>query len=329
MTMRTGSINRILIGASAALAVALVAALGVGAWRSAHEPKPEAPATESTAAGLAASQSQLDRAVEYETALRQWGVQYPKDLKEWSGLSTEDLLGRTRTPDTLDASVLGRTRTPDTLDASVLGRATGSALPDSKDAKIGPHSKSDLCKDWGDDSWQCRESPDMLAYERSNHWSMGATFIEGPTAKDNGDGTIDVTGTLRWTIWSDARDTLSQEGHWAFAPLQYDVPVSDRLKVGTDGTVVYRKDLKAQPWWADPFFSDWRDQSATSAGAGLTRTRIVLPIGGVAPDVGLNGDADEPVVRNPADRGDPDIDWSLWYDEGLLLPSGGEGRQGL
>lgn len=315
MTMRTGSINRILIGASAALAVALVAVLGVGAWRSAHGPKPEAPATESTAAGLAASQSQLDRAVEYETALRQWGVQYPKDLKEWSGLSTEDLLGRTRTPDTLDASVLGR--------------ATGSALPDSKDAKIGPHSKSDLCKDWGDDSWQCQESPDMLAYERSNHWSMGATFIEGPTAKDNGDGTIDVTGTLRWTIWSDARDTLSQEGHWAFAPLQYDVPVSDRLKVGTDGTVVYRKDLKAQPWWADPFFSDWRDQSATSAGAGLTRTRVVLPVGGDAPDVGLNGDADEPVVRNPADQGDPDIDWSLWYDEGLLLPSGGEGRQGL
>lgn len=80
---------------------------------------------------------------------------------------------------------------------------------------------------------------------------------------------------------------------------------------------------------ADPFFSDWRDQSATSAGAGLTRTRIVLPIKGDAPDVGLNGDADEPVVKNPADQGDPDIDWSLWYDEGLLLPSGGEGRQGL
>ena len=55
----------------------------------------------------------------------------------------------------------------------------------------------------------------------------------------------------------------------------------------------------------------------------------MLPVRGDAPDVGLNGDADEPVVRNPADQGDPDIDWSLWYDEGLLLPSGGEGRQGL
>lgn len=287
----------------------IAAVIGWCLWRQHELAKPRtipmppaseqtATATPQTSPSATVSPERLQQAVAFEQAARTWGIDPDLDLHAIAGRDGESVAKQLRT------AMPERNPIADRV-----------AFPIDKDA--GPDGPSEFCK--SDIMEQmCMTIPTMRQWWPNEAWSWGSKWVQGPEAAGNADGTIVVTGTVRFMLLQDG-EQFGGNGYTGITPAWQDYDIKDVLTLDETGKVKNIDYRKWNYWWINPWLMEW-DAYAPQTIAPLAR-RVCIPVKGDA-HIRLShmiGARRLAVPQTMLDLGG-DVDFSLW--DGLLSYDG-------
>lgn len=259
--------------------------------------------TESGDTSASKDEQKIEAAVQFELAARNWGTDSTIAATDFNRMNADDVLNALRTPDLGDSPI-----------ADMIG------FQPIEDA--GPNAASYVCLN---DDYQafCQFMPTAQVWWKNEAWGIGTRWIGEPEAKVLGDGTVDVTGTVR-TVLVTRGDTFSMNGYNALTPAWQDYEVNDNLTIrgGKVTAIRYRDGINH--WWINPWLNQWTpDRVASNIGEG---TRIAIPVSGELNWNGMEPTSITRVLTAPKSMGDMDgtVDWTMWDD---LIQAGGTDAQ--
>ena len=284
--------------------------------------KQEAPADKGGAAASQASKPAVSAAglktvTDFETGIRTWGLDPDTDLK---GLARKDA------KDAIAALRMQR----------IGANPAAGLMSFTPDAKTGPEAPNPSCpfyeeirEQTGSDinGWQvyCKSGLKAGDWLMGQEWGMGAKWASGPTAVPSGDK-VRVTGTVRAIlVQGNTRgrdDRVASWGWYAVTPAVKEWKVDDLLSI-RDGKVSGIEHRTDDPWWTDPWLTEWTKDIA-SGFDGATRTAI--PVKGM-PSFDGQGYPDVDALYEPESEGEDGTDWSMWSDLPGQGPSDEDNKQ--
>lgn len=268
---------------------------------------------EATASPLSDTQRQ-DRAataISLEKTMRNWGTDPTLDLKPLAKQPVEQVAETLHTQPVTTNPLAGSELVAFTIDDDEGPTAPGMYCTDTS----GNYEKA------------CANHPTMGDWWSQEAWGYGTRWLGEPQASVNEDGTVRVTGQVRTFLVQDG-DTFSGK-YWALTPAWQTYEVDDTLTFDGEGKVTGVSHAKDNPWWIDPYMSEWDDDMPYELGE--TGERIAIPVVGAPPAViKLSYMSGHRQLRGPGTMADLDgkVNWDLFTEDGECMASCGTGRQG-
>lgn len=239
----------------------------------------------------------LQRAVAFEQAARTWGIDPDIDLQSIAGQD--------------GATVAKQLHTEIPAQNPISESVAFDISP-----KAGPDGPSEFCKN--DMEMLCGVNPTMRQWWPNEAWSWGSKWVQGPQASANEDGTITVTGTVRFMLLQDG-EQFSGNGYTGITPAWQDYDIKDVLTFNDEGKITNIDYRGRNNWWINPWLMQWNAKAPESIAP--TARRICIPVKGDS-HIELNHMVGARRLAVPQTKLDLDgnVDFSLW--DGLLSYNG-------
>lgn len=297
------------LGIVLVIALLITAAVGWCLWRRHELDKPDAAPivtaatperqTEGTPepSETAADGMRRQHAIAFEQAARTWGIDPDFDLHSIAGQD--------------GVSVARRLHAEIPEENPIRGSVSFAIDPDA-----GPDGPSEFCKTGME--LLCGQNPTMRQWWPDEAWSWGSKWVQGPQASENADGTVTVTGTVRFMLLQDG-EQFSGNGYTGITPAWQDYAIKDVLTIDGEGKVSKIDYRGRNDWWINPWLMQW-NATAPASIAPMAR-RVCIPVKG-DPHIELNHMVGARRLAVPQTKLDLDgkVDFSLW--DGLLSYNG-------
>lgn len=253
----------------------------------------------------------LKAAADFERAARDWGADPTVDLTSFKLQPAGDVLAKLRggLPD---------------------GNPVDGMLGFKVDKDSGPDAPNPGCTDELADgpasnakTMYCDSKMTARDWLKQTYWGVGAKWTDGPNvAAEN--GKVRVTGTVRVILvqgYDGMDEPLALGDYRSVTPATRDYEISDLVAI-RDGKVRRVEHSKDDPWWIDPWITQWDLDMPDDMGDG---TRVSIPVKGAPSWPGMVWDSDGGRLKGPESLGDGDVDVTMWGDISGQFASVGQG----